>query len=290
MSLSITTSKVKFTGNGVTVAFAFTFKAFADADIDVYLIDSAGALTQQTISTHYTLSRNSGEGGTVTFLTAPTSTQTVLIIRASSYTQDTDLEAEENFPEDTIEARFDKLTTFVHELSERIDRKFGATMGTAFANAAAAEINTVGSGGEVLAINEAETALTTLTAADFFDIEEGSISAQMDGTMTNNQAATALGEFVIDGADYTSAILFTEIRRTTSSVTIVSYAMFWLRYVSSSWEIEDSTQINRSGVAHGVTLTINTASGVGTVSAATSNLAGTDHTGTIKGKMLRLAV
>ena len=63
MTVSSTTNKHSYNGNGSQTAFAYTFKIFIAADIKVYL---DGVL--KTINTHYTLS-NVGVtgGGNVTF-------------------------------------------------------------------------------------------------------------------------------------------------------------------------------------------------------------------------------
>ena len=51
MTVSSTTNKHSYNGNGSQTAFAYTFKIFIAADIKVYL---DGVL--KTINTHYTLS------------------------------------------------------------------------------------------------------------------------------------------------------------------------------------------------------------------------------------------
>ena len=63
MTVSTTTSKVSYTGNGSTSAFAYTYKIFADAELKVYV---GGVL--KTLTTHYTVSGAGGaSGGNVTF-------------------------------------------------------------------------------------------------------------------------------------------------------------------------------------------------------------------------------
>ena len=67
MTISSTTNRVSYAGNGVTTAFAFGYKFLVNADLKVY---QAGTL--KTITTHYTVAGAGDDaGGTVTFLAAP---------------------------------------------------------------------------------------------------------------------------------------------------------------------------------------------------------------------------
>ncbi len=118
MSTTVETNKVTFTGNGATVDFAFTFRVFAAADLEVYL---DGVL--KTLTTHYTVTIDSSvEGGTVTFLTAPASSVSVLIKRVLDYTQPSDLPTEGNFPEITVENALDRATMLIIQLKEILSR------------------------------------------------------------------------------------------------------------------------------------------------------------------------
>jgi hypothetical protein len=118
MTISSTTNRVSYTGNGVTTAFAFGYKFLADADLKVY---QAGTL--KTITTHYTVS-GAGEdsGGTVTFLTAPANGEEVVILRDPAITQGLDLVENDPLPAESVEDAFDKLTMIAQRLDDRIDR------------------------------------------------------------------------------------------------------------------------------------------------------------------------
>jgi len=77
MTISSTTNRVSYTGNGVTTAFAFSNPFQVQADLKVLLVlISTGAETLQTITTHYTISGTTTNGvypngGTVNMVTAP---------------------------------------------------------------------------------------------------------------------------------------------------------------------------------------------------------------------------
>lgn len=286
MSISVTSNKVRYAGDGASTDFAFTFKAFASGDIDVYTIDSEGELTLKTLTTHYTLDLDDGEGGTVTFLSAPASTVDVLIIRASSFVQATDYEEESNFREGTVETTEDKITTYVQELKERVDRCLSWTLATEFSGQPT--VYPEGNGGSLLGLSEDEDELVFYTADEIADLAEGTFSAQVDVTLANNQSSAAsVTGLTIDADDYEHAELLAIIERTTSTTTVVSFQRWFLRYVSSSWEIEQTLGNDRSGVAHGITLTVDTTSGVGQVKYTSTNLGGTDYVGTGKFKFMR---
>ena len=124
MTVSTTTSKVSYSGNGSTTAFAYTFKVFDEDDLTVILRDdTTGTETVQTITTHYTVSGvgNTG-GGNVTFGTPPATGKTVVIRRESSQTQDTDYTPNDPFPAEAHEDALDKLTFIAQEVQEELDR------------------------------------------------------------------------------------------------------------------------------------------------------------------------
>jgi len=127
MTVSTTTIKNSYSGNGSTTAFAYTFKVFASTELKVYIrVDATGVETlkaEGTGSTNYGVS-GVGEtgGGTVTFVTAPASGETVVIIRDTALTQLTDYQPADPFPADSHENALDKLTNIAQELSEEMDR------------------------------------------------------------------------------------------------------------------------------------------------------------------------
>ena len=129
MTVSTTSIKNSYSGNGSTTAFAYTFKAFASSEIKVFIrTDSTGAEAQRSEgsgSTNYSVSGvgNAG-GGTVTFVTAPASGETVVIRRQTAQTQGTDYVENDPFPAEDHETALDKLTHIVQEVQEEVDRSF----------------------------------------------------------------------------------------------------------------------------------------------------------------------
>jgi len=127
MTVSTTTIKNSYSGNGSTTAFAYTFKVFASTELKVYIrVDATGVETlkaEGTGSANYGVS-GVGEtgGGTITFVTAPIADTTVVIIRDTALTQETDYQPADPFPADSHENALDKLTNIAQELSEEMDR------------------------------------------------------------------------------------------------------------------------------------------------------------------------
>jgi len=129
MTVTTTTIKNSYSGNGSTVAFSYTFKVFASSELKVFVrTDSTGAesaRTEGTGSANYAVS-GVGEtgGGTVTFVTAPASGETVVIRRETAQQQQTDYQPADPFPAESHESALDKLTHITQELQEEVDRSF----------------------------------------------------------------------------------------------------------------------------------------------------------------------
>jgi len=128
MTVSSSTSKVSYNGDGSTTVFAYTFKTFDEDDLTVVLRSSTGTETTQTITTHYTVSGvgNAG-GGNVTMLTAPAAGETLTILREQPLTQGLDLVPNDPFPAQSLEDALDKLTFMVQTHSEELDRAIKAS-------------------------------------------------------------------------------------------------------------------------------------------------------------------
>jgi hypothetical protein len=124
MTVSSTTTKNSYSGNGSLTVFAYGFKIFDEEDIEVILRnDTTGTETVQTITTNYSVSNvGNANGGNVTFVTAPASGITVVLRRASPLTQTTDYTPNDPFPAESHEDALDKLTFISQQLQEEIDR------------------------------------------------------------------------------------------------------------------------------------------------------------------------
>lgn len=123
MQISAETSRVAYTGNGSQTAFSYTFPIFADGDLEVWLYSGSGNPTLQTLTTHYTVSDEGDEdGGTVTFVTAPTSGYTVVIRRDRPAYQSTDLVNQGRWQASTVEDALAHQIMLIQQLQEEVDR------------------------------------------------------------------------------------------------------------------------------------------------------------------------
>jgi hypothetical protein len=123
MTVSSTTTKNSYSGDGSTTTFAYAFKIFADADLTVILRSAAGTETVQTLTTNYTVTNaGNASGGNVVFVTAPASGVTVVIRRNMAQTQSTDYTANDPFPAESHEDALDRLTFIAQQQQEEVDR------------------------------------------------------------------------------------------------------------------------------------------------------------------------
>lgn len=113
MTVSTTTNKVAYIGNGIATTFAIPFPFLENGHLKVYqLLNDI-----QTERTDWTVS-----GGNMVFATAPANDAQILIMREVPLTQETDYRENEVLPAETLERNFDKLTMQVQQLKEQADR------------------------------------------------------------------------------------------------------------------------------------------------------------------------
>ena len=125
MTISSTTVKNSYSGNGTLDTFNYTFKIFANADVQVIIRDASATETVKTLTTHYTVTgAGSASGGTIVFTSGniPTATETVVLRRALPQTQSIDYIANDPFPAESHEEGLDRSMMAVQQLQEEVDR------------------------------------------------------------------------------------------------------------------------------------------------------------------------
>jgi len=125
MTISSTTVKNSYSGDGSTTTFNYTFKIFADSDLQVIIRSSTATETVKTITTHYTVTgAGSASGGTVVFTAGniPASGETVVLRRAVPQTQAIDYIANDPFPAESHEEGLDRATMTLQQVQEELDR------------------------------------------------------------------------------------------------------------------------------------------------------------------------
>ena len=136
MTLSASAQVSRQSGNGSTTTFAWSFTVWAASEVLVYVRSAAGVDTLKTLTTHYTLSPVSypATSGNVVFLTAPASGETVIIVRSQALSQALDLVNADPLDSALLEKRLDIIVGQIQNLSERIDRKVGFSVGSSLAS------------------------------------------------------------------------------------------------------------------------------------------------------------
>ena len=125
MTISSTTVKNSYSGNGSNDTFVYGFKIFANTDLQVIIRSAAGTETTKTITTHYTVTGvGSASGGNVVFTSGniPTATETVVLIRNVPQTQAIDYIANDPFPAETHEEGLDRATMTTQQVQEELNR------------------------------------------------------------------------------------------------------------------------------------------------------------------------
>ncbi len=208
MTVSTTTLKVSYNGNGSTTTFAYGFKVFASTELKVYIRNSAGAETLKSEgsgSANYSVTGvGSASGGNVVFVTAPASGETVVILRDTALTQGTDYQPADPFPASDHEDALDKLTHIVQELDEENERSLRApvteTAGMTLPTKAARLGKTLafdGTSGDAIAgptvanVTNAET-LSTASAASATAAASSASAASSSASSAAAAATTAL--------------------------------------------------------------------------------------------------
>ena len=162
MTLSTTTVKNSYSGNGSTTAFTYDFAINSTSELVVFIRSSTGTETTKSITTHYTVADAGASGGTVTMGSAPASGETLVLIRDTSLTQGTDYVANDPFPAETHESALDKLQMQIQEVQEEVDRSLkisrtNTMTSTSFTDNAASRASKVlsfDSSGELSVTNE----------------------------------------------------------------------------------------------------------------------------------------
>ena len=127
MTISSTTVKNSYSGNGSNDTFVYGFKIFAASDLQVIIRSSTGVETTKTLTTDYTITGvGSATGGNVVFESSdiPTATETVVLIRNVPQTQAIDYIANDPFPAETHEEGLDRATMTTQQMQEELDRSF----------------------------------------------------------------------------------------------------------------------------------------------------------------------
>lgn len=160
MSISSSTRRNDYVGNGANSVYAYSFKIFSQSDLTVKVRNTSTEVeTTLTITTDYTVSNvGVSSGGNVTLVNASqawltagklSTGYTLTILRVVSLVQNTDIRNQGSFYADVHEDALDYLTMIDHQQQDELDRAvelpdtiastaFNTTLPTTIADAASA--------------------------------------------------------------------------------------------------------------------------------------------------------
>ena len=208
MTVSTTSNRIVYTGNGVTTAFAFPYKFIATADLKVYV----GGVLQ---TTGYTVGTPSDTGANVTFSSVPANGAAIIILSDPARLQGTSLPSTGPFPAKSVETMSDKLTLLVQRLYDLASRSLtlndadSTTANTTLPTPAANQIigwNGSGTGLQNVPLADLATSIAYGTARSDIFTGDGTtrtftLSAS-PGAQANLDVAIA-GVTQLPGTDYT---------------------------------------------------------------------------------------
>ncbi len=202
MTVSSTTVKNSYSGNGSTTQFAYGYKIFADSDLIVIIRSAAGTETVKTLTTHYTVSgAGDASGGSITFTSGntPASGETVVIIREVPQTQAIDYIANDPFPAESHEEGLDRATMTIQQMQEELDRSFKVSKTNTITSSEFTDSASVRAS-KTLGFDSSGD-LTTV--ADF--LPAGGDSAMFQYSTTTTDADPGAGKFRLNNATISSA-------------------------------------------------------------------------------------
>lgn len=178
MTVTSTTTKITYSGDGSNISWPFTFIGVSASDLEVIYTDTDGLQTTLSPS-QYSVTINPasgtepyGVGGTVTYPLGtglPITVGTTLTIKRNApLTQDTSLSNQQTLYQKTIEAMIDYATLIVQQLQEQLDRAIVAPEGTTYSDPTALLLSIQNSEANAAAsATLAQTAAATVTATYF---------------------------------------------------------------------------------------------------------------------------
>lgn len=133
MALSSTTTRVRYNGDGTTVAFPTSFKFISNSHVMVVKrVTATGVETTWVEGTHYSLTGAGAASGTVTAVAAPASGETLTIIRSAPYTQGSSFPLGGAFPSTAVEQAIDLAAMRDQQLAEQIGRSLVLPVSSSF--------------------------------------------------------------------------------------------------------------------------------------------------------------
>ncbi len=131
MTLSTSNNRNEYTGIGSVAGYPYYFRVLDEDELLVTQKDASDVVTTLVKTTDYTVSGvGDALGGEVTLTSNLATGYKLIITRNMDFKQETDLGEGDNFPAETVEAVFDKLTMQDQQLEEELNRSFKLSIST----------------------------------------------------------------------------------------------------------------------------------------------------------------
>jgi len=277
MTVSSTTVKNSYSGNGSTTQFAYGFKIFADSDLIVIIRSAAGTETVKTLTTHYTVAgAGDASGGSITFTSGntPASGETVVIIREVPQTQAIDYIANDPFPAESHEEGLDRATMTTQQVQEELNRSLkisrtNTMTSTEFTTSATDRANKVlafNASGEIAVTQELGTfkgnsATTTTAAFVVRDIVKATTTAQLNNIYIC-VADSVIGDTLTDTDHF--ALLVDAVSAATSATASATSATASASSATASASSASTASTQASNAASSATASANSATAAAT--------------------------
>ena len=122
MTISSTSHRMDYTGNGATTSYSYNFRIFSNTDLLVTKRDTADIESTLVLNTDYTVSGAGDSNGSITLTTALPLNNHLTIRRVRPLTQGTDIRNQGDFYPEIHEDAFDHFVMIDQQQQEEIDR------------------------------------------------------------------------------------------------------------------------------------------------------------------------
>jgi hypothetical protein len=248
MSISSTTSVVRYTGNNTTPTYSYTFKIFEEGDLLVTSMNTSNVETVLALTTDYTVS-GEGEsgGGSITLVAGNLATGYILTIRrVNDIVQETDIRNQGAYYPAVVEDQLDKMVMIDQQQQNEIDRSPKLPESTAIADfdvtlptdmvdnpSATIVINSAGDGFEIgptTSTISGATASAAAAAASATDASEHATTASRWAKYTAGTVVDA--DTLIDSSEYSSKEYAVGVQR--RGLASGGSAKDWANYTSGT--------------------------------------------------------
>lgn len=248
MSISSTTSVVRYTGNNTTPTYSYTFKIFAEGDLLVTSMDTSNVETVLALTTDYTVSgEGDSGGGSITLVAGNLATGYILTIRrVNDIVQETDIRNQGAYYPAVVEDQLDKMVMIDQQQQNEIDRSvklpestavadFDPTLPTDMVDNATATIviNSAGDGFEIGPTTSTISGATASAAAAAASATDASEHATTASRWAKYTAGTVIdADTLIDSSEYSSKEYAIGIQR--RGLASGGSAKDWANYTSGT--------------------------------------------------------